>query len=139
MKFGKKIKALNVEIIKNQKGNIFKTFNKKNINFKKLQEMYFSTVKFNSIKAWKFHKKMQLFLTVPVGKVKFVFFDQLTNKFYSTTIGEKKQKILIVKPKIWFGFKGLGKRKNLIVSCSTLKHNKSEILRKKIKEIKYKW
>ena len=82
---------------------------------------------------------MQLFLTVPVGKVKFVFFDQLTTKFYSITIGEKKQKILIIKPKIWFGFKGLGKRKNLIVSCSTLKHNKSEILRKKIKEIKYKW
>ena len=139
MKFRKKIKVLNVKIIKNTKGDIFKTFNKKNIIFKNLQEVYFSSVKFNSIKAWKFHKKMQLFLTVPVGKVKFVFFDQLTTKFYSITIGEKKQKILKIKPKIWFGFKGLGKRKNLIVSCSTLKHNKSEILRKKIKEIKYKW
>ena len=139
MKFRKKIKVLNIKIIKNTKGDIFKTFNKKNIIFKNLQEVYFSSVKFNSIKAWKFHKKMQLFLTVPVGKVKFVFFDQLTTKFYSITIGEKKQKILIIKPKIWFGFKGLGKRKNLIVSCSTLKHNKSEILRKKIKEIKYKW
>ncbi len=139
MKFKNKIKILNTRIIKNPKGNIFKTFNKKNINFKKLQEVYFSVVKFNSIKAWKFHKKMQLFLTVPVGKVKFVFFDEPSNKFYSFIFKEKKQKILIIKPKIWFGFKGLSKKKSLIVSCSTLKHSKNEILRKEIKEIKYKW
>ena len=82
---------------------------------------------------------MQLFLTVPVGKVKFVFFDELSNKFYSFIFKEKKQKILIIKPKIWFGFKGLSKKKSLIVSCSTLKHSKNEILRKEIKEIKYKW
>ena len=31
------------------------------------------------------------------------------------------------------------KNKNLIMSCSTLKHKKNEILRKNVKQIKYNW
>ena len=36
-------------------------------------EAYFSKIKFNKIKAWKYHSKMTLNLAVPHGKVKFVF------------------------------------------------------------------
>ena len=116
-----KIKISRTKIIKNSKGDILKTFDRKNINFNKLNEIYFSWVKHNSIKAWKLHKKMTLYLHVPFGKVKFVFFD------------EKR-----LKPNTWFGFKGV-KNKNLIMSCSTLKHKKNEILRKNVKQIKYNW
>jgi dTDP-4-dehydrorhamnose 3,5-epimerase len=133
-----KIKISRTKIIKNSKGDILKTFDRKNINFNKLNEIYFSWVKHNSIKAWKLHKKMTLYLHVPFGKVKFVFFDEKNKSFYSTTIGEKNFKVIRLKPNTWFGFKGV-KNKNLIMSCSTLKHKKNEILRKNVKQIKYNW
>ena len=60
-------------------------------------------------------------------------------KFQSIIIGEKNYQILRIKPKTWFGFQGVSKNKSLIMSCTTLVHLKKEILRKKVKGLKYKW
>ena len=60
------------KIIKHPKGNILKTLDSKKINFKKIKEIYFSWVANKKIKAWKYHKKMMLFVAVPHGSVKFV-------------------------------------------------------------------
>ena len=49
-------------------------------NYIKFGEVYFSWIKKNYLKGWKFHKKMHMNLTVPVGKIKFIFFDKITNK-----------------------------------------------------------
>ena len=38
-------------------------------------EIYFSRIKYNKIKGWKYHTKMTMELFVPIGKVKF-FFDE---------------------------------------------------------------
>jgi dTDP-4-dehydrorhamnose 3,5-epimerase-like enzyme len=127
------------KIIKHPKGNILKTLDSKNINFKKIKEIYFSWVANKKIKAWKYHKKMMIFVAVPHGSVKFVFFNIKKKKFQSIIIGEKNYQILRIKPKTWFGFQGVSKNKSLIMSCTTLVHLKKEILRKKITDLKYKW
>ena len=135
----KKYHLIQGKVIKNPKGNILKTLDSKKIDFKKVKEIYFSWAFNKKIKAWKYHKKMTLFLSVPYGKVKFVFFDEKKYKFFSIVIGEKNYKVLKINPKTWFGFQGVSKNKSLIMSCSTLIHSKKEILRKNINEIKYKW
>jgi dTDP-4-dehydrorhamnose 3,5-epimerase-like enzyme len=127
------------KVIKHPKGNILKTLDSKKINFKKIKEIYFSWVANKKIKAWKYHKKMMIFVAVPHGSVKFVFFNIKKKKFQSIIIGEKNYKILKIKPKTWFGFQGVSKNKSLIMSCTTLVHLKKEILRKKITDLKYKW
>ena len=108
----------------------------KNWNF---QEAYFSKVKFNKIKAWKFHLKMTLNLVVPHGKVKFVFYSQNTKHFRVIEIGEKKYFRLTVPPKIWFGFKGISKPESIILNITNVKHNKKEILRREKNEINFDW
>ena len=127
------------KVIKHPKGDILKTLDSKKINFKKIKEIYFSWVANKKIKAWKYHKKMMIFVAVPHGSVKFVFFNSKKKKFQSVIIGEKNYQILKIKPKTWFGFQGVSKNKSLIMSCTTLVHLKKEILRKKINELKYKW
>ena len=126
-------------IIKHPKGNILKTLDNNKIDFKKIKEIYFSWIYNKKIKAWKYHKKMMIFIAVPYGNVKFVFYDIKKKKFRSVIIGEKNYKILKIKPKTWFGFQGVSKQKSLIMSCTTLVHLKKEILRKKVNEFKYKW
>mgnify|MGYP001318119249 CR=1 FL=1 len=135
----KSIKIKSLKIIKMPEGNIMHVLKKKELKNWTLAEAYFSKIKYGKIKAWKFHKKMTLNLTVPIGKVKFVFYSFAKKKFKVITAGEKKYIRLIVPPKIWFGFKGLGKPLSVILNLANFNHTKKEILRKRKKEIKFNW
>ena len=76
-------------------------------------------------------------LIVPVGKVKFVFYDE--EKFMPIILGDNKFYKIIVPPNIWFAFKGISKGKNVIFNLANIKHNDKEVIRKKNNEIKYNW
>ena len=134
-----KIKIQRLKIIKITAGNIMRILKKKNLTKGGFGEAYFSKIKFRSIKAWKYHKKMFLNLTVPVGKVKFVFYSEKDNRFRVIEIGEKKYSRITVPPKIWFGFKGIGKSESIILNITNIEHNSKEIIRRKKNQIKFKW
>ena len=42
-------------------------------------------------------------------------------------------------PKIWFGFKGIGKSESIILNITNIEHNPKEIIRRKKNQIKFKW
>jgi len=134
-----KIKTFRLKKIKNTSGDILRLGKNKDPFFTNFGEIYFSWVKPNKIKAWKFHKKMKINLAVPHGKVKFVFFSEKFKKFRTIIIGEKNYKLISVPPKIWFGFMGISKHKSLIINLASHTHSKKEILRKKIKDINFNW
>ena len=134
-----KIKIQRLKIIKITAGNIMRILKKKNLTKGGFGEAYFSKIKFRSIKAWKYHKKMFFNLTVPVGKVKFVFYSEKDNRFRVIEIGEKKYSRITVPPKIWFGFKGIGKSESIILNITNIEHNPKEIIRRKKNQIKFKW
>ena len=116
--------------------HILKRGELKNWNF---NEAYFSKIKFNKIKAWKFHLKMTLNLTVPYGKVKFVFYSVRDDQFRVIKLGEGYYARLTVPPKIWFGFKGISRHESIILNLSNVKHDSKEILRCKQSDIKFSW
>ena len=58
-------------------GNIVKLLKNTDEDFKGFGEAYFSYINSGAVKAWKKHLSMNLFLTVPLGKIKFVFFDEM--------------------------------------------------------------
>ena len=68
-------------------------------------EAYFSQVDHGAIKAWKLHKKMTMNIVVPIGEVRFVFFDD-SELFREEIIGFSNYSRLTVPPGIWFGFQG---------------------------------
>ena len=134
-----KIKVTSLKIIKLPTGNIMRALKKKELSNWTFHEAYFSKIKFNKVKAWKFHKKMKLNLIVPFGTVKFVFYSENKNIFKVIKIGEKNYSRITVPPKIWFGFKGLSKPESIVLNLANIQHDDKEIFRYKKNKIKFNW
>ena len=90
-------------------------------------EAYFSFIDYEFIKGWKLHKKMISNLSVPVGKVKFVFVCKDFKNLKEIILGEEKYGTLYVPPNIWYSFKGLSKTSSIILNLSSIEHDKNEM------------
>lgn len=127
----KKIKFFEKKIINNHKGNVMKFIKKNDKNYNNFGEVYFTWIKKNYLKGWKFHKKMHMNLTVPVGKIKCLFYDKKLNKKKIFNLSEKKFGTLYVPPKVWFAFRNMDKKKDsLLVNFSNIIHDKRETINK---------
>ena len=69
----KKIILTKLSSIKNKNGNLLHIIDKNNKNFLGFGEVYISWILPKKIKGWKKHLKMTMNLSVPVGKVMFIF------------------------------------------------------------------
>ena len=120
-------------------GNVLHALKKTDQGYENFGEVYFSKISFNAIKAWKFHEKMSLNLVVPIGNVKFVFFNECDKSFKEITIGENNYKRIYVPPQIWFGFMGLDENVNLVMNIADIVHDPEEVTKKDLDEFKYDW
>ena len=133
-----------LDIIEGESGSIFHVIKNLDPGFVDFGEVYFSTVHKGAIKAWKMHERMTLNLVVPIGSVLFNFIDYRDesgtfNKTYKIVLSQQPYRRLTVPPGIWFGFKGLSSKMNLVCNVADLPHDPNEVVRKKIDEIKIDW
>ena len=134
-----KIKKNKLNIIDNINGSVMHGLKKSDSSFNDFGEVYFSNIKYESIKAWKRHLRMTMNLIVPVGKVKFVFYDEDQDIFEEHIIGKNDYYRITVFPKIWFGFKGLDKYENLVMNFANIEHDPDEAEKRNIKYFNYSW
>ena len=131
-----------LDIIETPGGDVMHAMRKIDSGFNGFGEAYFSEVSFNSIKAWKRHKEMTLNLVVPIGKIKFVLFDDRegsNNQFQEVTISRDYYCRLTVPPMVWLGFKGLSKTGSMLLNIANIGHDQLEVDKKNINEIKFNW
>ena len=138
------MKKNNLNIIDSDSGSVMHGLKKSDEGFNKFGEVYFSSIKENSIRGWKLHNKMTLNLMVPIGRVLFCFFDDrdnsfTKNEFYKILLSRDPYIRLTVPPRIWFGFKGIGKSDNIICNVSDIIHDPNEIIRKDLNKINIDW
>jgi dTDP-4-dehydrorhamnose 3,5-epimerase len=126
-----------LERIKVQGGDVLHAMKDMQVSGFVLGEAYFSLIEPSFIKAWKRHKEMTLNLVVPIGKVKFVFYDG--SKFRSELIGEENYVRLTIPPGIWFGFQGIHKYSSLILNLADVPHNPTEVERCNIEDFNFRW
>ena len=142
---GLKIKKLS--IIEDDRGSLMHMLRNDDELFTTFGECYFSEVFPEKIKGWKCHTSQTQNLAVPVGKVKFIIFDNRVNsntkgKLEEVTLGRlKNYKRLKIPPGLWYSFKCISKNKALIVNCSDKKHDPNESLHLDLNnsEIPYNW
>lgn len=134
-----KIKITKLSEIETNNGNVMHIIKKNEETFKSFGEAYFSWIKKNTIKGWKKHKKMTMNLVVPVGSVKFVFFDPNLLFSKEITIGENFYSRITVPPNLWFGFKGIGKSYNLVLNIASILHNPEEVDKFDLRKLDYNW
>ena len=131
-----------LSIINTPGGDVLHAMKNIDLGFKGFGEAYFSEIQFNKIKAWKRHKNMTLNLIVPIGKVRFVLFDNRENgreKFTDVVLSREVYSRLTVPPMIWMGFQGLTEDSSIVLNIADIPHNPDEIDRKFFDEIKFDW
>ena len=107
-------------------------------------EAYFSNIHFQHVKAWKRHREMTLNLTVPIGRVRFVIYDdreqsESPGAYQEIILGRNNYQRLTVPPMLWMGFRGESEETALILNVANIRHDPQEADRKSIDEIAYNW
>lgn len=125
--------------IKTEGGDVLHALKQSDAGFSGFGEVYFSNVNFGAVKAWKRHKRMTMNLVVPVGKVRFVFYDVDLDSFKEELIGEDNYVRLTVPPGIWFGFQGVSRAQNLVLNIASIPHDPTEAERCDITKFKFDW
>ena len=130
----KKLKSVNVD-----GGNVLQFIKKSDDSYTDFGEAYFSFIDHKKIKAWKKHKKMTMNLAVPIGNVKFVFFDSKLLSSREIIIGQDNYSRITIPKNIWFGFQGLAKPNSIIINFANIEHSDNEVERLELAKINYDW
>lgn len=138
----KDVLITNLKIIDTLGGEVMHAMKKSDNGFESFGEAYFSHIDKDAIKAWKRHKKMTLNLIVPLGKIRFVLFDDrdtLKTKFQEVIISRDNYCRLTVPPMIWMGFQGLSDNGSMLLNIASIEHDPMECEKKNIKQIEFDW
>lgn len=117
-----------------ERGRIMHMLKSTDSNFENFGEIYFSTAYPGVVKGWHEHTKMTLNYSVISGMIKLVLID---NREDSSTykqkqeifMGEHNYVLVKIPPKIINGFKNIGTKECIVANCSSIPHDKSEIIR----------
>ncbi len=101
-------------------------------HFKLFGEIYFSVVHPQKIKAWAQHKDMTLHYAVVSGSIRLVIYDvrlgsSTYGKIDEIQLGQESYVLVVIPPKLWYGFQGISSCDAIVANCATLPHDPSEI------------
>jgi dTDP-4-dehydrorhamnose 3,5-epimerase len=131
--------------IHHPKGDVFHGMKKSDVGFSGFGEAYFSTINNEDTKPWKKHLEMTLNFVVPMGKIRFVIYDDRENSvtkncFFDVTLGDNNYQRITIPPGVWVAFNGVGSSYNLLLNLANLEHDPNEIERKgNLSDIVYLW
>lgn len=131
-----------LSIIDTPGGNVMHGMKETSEGYSGFAEAYFSKVNRDFVKAWKRHREMTLNLIVPVGKVKFVLFDDRESsntQFQEIIISKNNYCRLTIPPMVWVGFQGLSSDISILLNIANMVHDPNEIDRLTIDRINYDW
>jgi len=117
--------------IPDERGRVMHMMRADNPLFEKFGEIYFSEILPGVVKAWKRHKMMTQLLAVPVGMIKLVIYDdredsKSKDKFEVLEIGRDNYQLVMIRPKLWYGFKCISGNSALVANCTDFPHDPDE-------------
>ena len=125
------------------KGDIFHALKSTDLGYSGFGEAYFSHIESGSAKGWKRHNRFVINIIVPIGKIKFIIFDDRKN---SVTFGEFEEHILspnenykrlTIQPGLWVAFQGLDKGVSILLNIIPEPHSQNEADSKPLESINY--
>jgi dTDP-4-dehydrorhamnose 3,5-epimerase len=131
-----------LKIVNTPGGNVMHAMKNSSVGFLGFGEAYFSQIDGGAIKAWKRHKEMTLNLIVPVGKVRFILFDDREGssyQFQEIVISKKNYCRLTIPPMVWMGFEGLSDSGSILLNIANIEHNPFEVDKKNMEQIEFNW
>lgn len=132
-----------LKIIPGDKGSVLHALKSEEHSFVSFGEAYFSTIDFNQVKGWKKHHQMILNIVVPVGKIKFVVYDDRAesvtkHSFFEVILSPQNYSRLTVQPGLWMAFKGMEEGTNMLLNIASIPHNPQEAENIPLQNINYR-
>jgi len=129
------VKITQLRQIPDERGKVMHMMRSTDPHFQEFGEIYFSTVYPGAIKGWHIHKRMMLNYAVPVGRIKFVLYDEreespTRGEVMEIFMGPDNYSLVTVPPLVWNGFKGVGTEMALVANCASIPHDPDEIDRR---------
>ena len=127
------------------KGDIYHALKSTDEGYTGFGEAYFSQIESGEVKGWKRHNRMTLNIIVPVGKIRFVIFDdregsETYGKFQEVTLSpEDNYQRLTLAPGVWMAFQVMDSKRAMRMDIIPEPHDPTEASRKDLKEIVYKF
>tara|TARA_R110000751_G_C13671499_1_gene470318 strand:+ start:413 stop:847 length:435 start_codon:yes stop_codon:yes gene_type:complete len=118
--------------IQDDRGSILHMLRADEKDFDTFGECYFSEINPGKVKAWKCHSRQSQNISVPVGKIRLVLFDERSNsstknKLQILELGRPDNYKRVHIPKgIWYGFKCLSNMPAIIANCADIPHEREE-------------
>lgn len=130
--------------ISHPKGDIMHAMKRSSAGFAGFGEAYFSMVRTGETKGWKRHRSATLNLLVPIGKVRFVVYDDRAEsasvgRFNKFVLGDGGHARLTVPPGLWVAFRGLAVHDNVLINISNEEHDPTEADNVGLDEIIFDW
>ena len=133
-----------LKIVHVKGGDVYHAIKNSDSEYYGFGEAYFSTIQSGVIKAWKRHHEMILNLIVPLGRIRFVAYDNREDssscgKYGEVTLSKDNYYRLTLPPMLWVGFQGVDKQTSMLLNVANIQHRASEADRKEQNQIKYNW
>lgn len=125
------------------KGDIYHALKSTDEGYKGFGEAYFSQIEEGGVKGWKRHNRMTLNLIVPLGRIKFIIYDDREGSVTKGTFEEiilspkENYQRLTIAPGLWLAFCGMDKGTSMLMDIIPEPHDPKEADRKEIDEIPY--
>lgn len=131
-------------IVPMNNGSILHAYKKTQSTHIDIQEIYFSSIQHESIRAWKCHTEMTINLSVVSGSIKIAMIDGRKNstsylKTDELVLSQSPYFRLTIPPGIWFGFLGLTSPDSIICNIADQAHDPKELIRKDYNAFDYKF
>ena len=128
------VQVIPLKRIPDDRGKVMHMLKRDDPHFTRFGEIYFSWIYPGVVKAWHLHSRMTIHYAVPVGMIKLVCYDdrpgsRTRGKLDEICVGTDAYSLVIVPPKVWNGFKGLGVEPAMVANCASIPHDPAEITR----------
>jgi dTDP-4-dehydrorhamnose 3,5-epimerase len=125
------VQIVPLRVIADDRGEVLHMLRRDSPLFAGFGEIYFSSIRCGLVKGWKRHHRMILNLAVPVGRVRFVLFDEREDsasrgQIQEIVAGHDDYKLIVIPPGIWTAFQGLATGFSLLANCASIPHEQGE-------------
>lgn len=120
-----------LKVIADERGDILHMLRRNDPHFDVFGEVYFSWINPGVAKAWQKHTTTTVNITVPLGAVCVVVFDDrktspTCDALHEYHLTPEKHALLTIPPGLWYGYFSVSETPSLIVNCATAPHDSAE-------------
>ena len=128
------VQVVPLKRIPDERGTVMHMLRATDPHFVQFGEIYFSTIYPGAIKGWHLHELMTLNYACVSGRIKLVLYDDREDsntrgELMEIFLGPDHYSLVQIPPRVWNGFKGMGREPAIVADVIDIPHSEAQSLR----------